>query len=291
MKAILLVGGKGTRLYPLTMYTHKTLLPVYDKPMIYYPLAIIMEAKIKDVLIICNEEYVDKYKDTLGDGSRYGMNIIYRGEKVSRGIAYAFASSSDFVGNDDVFLLLGDNIFLGNMKQELMKAIDNLDKGINTVFGYKVSDPQRFGVVEFDNRGKALSIEEKPQNPKSNYAVTGMYFYKNEVLDYARNVKPSLRGEYEISDVNSICLKNNNLDVITLDNNKIIWMDAGTRDSLLEASLVVRDIEMKTNKKLGCIDEIAYKNGWISKNQLIANANSLYPSEYGKDLLKIAKKY
>lgn len=288
MKGIILVGGKGSRLYPLTMASHKQLLPVYDKPMIYYSLATLMEAGIRDVLIISTKEYTPRYEQLLGDGSEYGINLSYISEPSSKGTAQALMLAEDFVGNDDACLIFGDNIFLGNMKKELKFAFENAKEGRATVFGYEVNDPQRFGVVEFDKFGKVLSLEEKPQYPKSNYAVVGLYFYPNEAIKYAKTLTPSARGEYEITDVNKMFLSNDNLDVVTL-NEEIHWLDAGTINSLLDASMLVKELEHSTGQKLGCIDEIAYKNRWISKDQLLARASKLHPSDYSKDLIKIAK--
>jgi len=289
MKGIILVGGKGSRLYPLTISTHKQLLPVYDKPMIYYALSTLMEAGIRDVLVISTKDFVGSYNRLLGDGKAYGMNIEYTYEPSARGIAQAFTLGEEFIGDDDVCLILGDNIFIGDMKSELLFAVKNAQENRRcTVFGYRVDDPERFGVVEFDKNGKALSIEEKPQAPKSNYAVTGLYFYTNDVIKHAHSLKPSARGELEITDINKIYLSQDNLDVVTLDE-KVEWLDAGTKDSLIESSLAVKHLEHKNGKKYGSPDLEAYKNKWISKDQLIARANDLYPSDYAKDLLAFAK--
>lgn len=288
MKGIILVGGKGSRLYPLTLSTHKQLLPVYDKPMIYYSLATLMEAGIRDVLIISTKEYAPRYKQLLGDGSSYGMKLSYTYEPSSRGIAQAFTLGEEFIGDDEVCLILGDNIFLGDLKEETIYAIKNAENNRATIFGYKVPDPERFGVAEFDENGKVISIEEKPQHPKSNIALTGLYVYPNDVIEFSKNLTPSARGELEITDINKIYLKQGRLDVVSCDE-QVEWLDAGTKDSLIESSIIVRDLELKNGRKYGCIDEVAYKNKWITKDQLMARAAELHPSDYSKDLLKIAK--
>ena len=289
MKGIILVGGKGSRLYPLTISTHKQLLPVYDKPMIYYALSTLMEAGIRDVLVISTEEFVGRYNKLLGDGKKYGMNIEYTYETSSKGIAQAFMLGEEFIGNDDVCLILGDNIFIGDMKSELLFAVKNaVENRRSTVFGYKVPDPERFGGVEFDENGKALSIEEKPIDPKSNYAVTGLYFYTNDVVKHAYTLKPSARGELEITDINKIYLANDLLDVVTLQD-EVAWLDAGTKDSLIESTIAVRDLEKAHDRKYGSPDIEAYKNKWITKDQLLTRASELHPSDYAKDLLKFAK--
>lgn len=291
MKGIILVGGKGSRLYPLTLSTHKQLLPVYDKPMIYYSLATLMEAGIRDVLIISTKEYMPRYKQLLGDGNNLGMSLSYTYEPASNGIAQAFmlAKDAEFINDEDeVCLILGDNIFLGEMKEELYYAVNNAENDRATIFGYRVDDPERFGVVEFDKNGKVISLEEKPQFPKSNIAQTGLYVYPKGVVNYAKSLKPSARGELEITDLNNVYLKQGRLDVVSVDE-QVEWLDAGTKDSLLESSLIVRNLEKETGKKYGCIHEVAYKNGWISKDHLIGLANELHPSDYAKDLLRIAK--
>ena len=267
MKGIILVGGKGSRLYPLTISTHKQLLPVYDKPMIYYSLSTLMEAGIRDVLIISTKEYAPRYKQLLGDGSAYGMKLSYTYEPSSRGIAQAFTLGEEFIGEDDVCLILGDNIFLGDLKDEMHYAIENASHNRATIFGYQVGDPERFGVVEFDETGKVISLEEKPQFPKSNIAQTGLYVYPNDVIEFAKDLKPSARNCDE----------------------QVEWLDAGTKDSLIESSIIVRNMERQTGRKFGCIDEVAYKNKWINKDQLLARAAELHPSDYSKDLLRIAK--
>ena len=288
MKGIILVGGKGSRLYPLTLSTHKQLLPVYDKPMIYYSLSTLMEAGIREVLIISTKEYAPRYRQLLGDGSAYGMKLSYTYEPSSRGIAQAFMLGEEFIGNDDVCLILGDNIFLGDLKEEMYTAMDNAKNNKATLFGYKVDDPERFGVVEFDKNGKVISLEEKPQQPKSNVAATGLYMYPNDVVEFAKTLKPSARGELEITDLNNIYLSQERLGVVNCDD-QVEWLDAGTKDSLIESSIIVRDLERETGRKFGCVDEVAYKNKWISKEQLLARAADLHPSDYSKDLLRIAK--
>ncbi len=289
MKGIILVGGKGSRLYPLTLSSHKQLLPVYDKPMIYYALSTLMEAGIKDIIVISTKEYASRYKQLLGDGSNLGINLQYTYEEKSLGIAKAFTIAEDFIKGDDVCLLLGDNIFLGDLRKEMTEAVDNCKNDKATIFGYLVEDPERFGVVEFAKDGKSVvSLEEKPQNPKSNYAQTGLYFYPRDVIEYAKKLKPSARGEYEITDINNLYLQERRLNAIPLNKN-VYWLDSGTKDSLLDASIAVKKLENKEGKKYGCIEEIAYKNKWINKNELIARANQLYPSDYSKDLLNIAK--
>lgn len=289
MKGIILVGGKGSRLWPLTIATHKQLLPVYDKPMIYYSLSTLMSAGIRDVLIITTKEFLPSYKKLLGTGANYGMNISYTYEESSKGIAQAFMLGEDFIGDDDVCLILGDNIFLGDVREEMIEAIKTVENNNKaTIFGYKVDDPERFGVIEFDKNGNVLSIEEKPQFPKSNVAQTGLGVYPNDVVGYSKTLKPSARGELEITDLNGIYLKQGRLTVQNLDD-KVEWLDAGTKDSLIESSVIVKEMEEKTGVKQGSIHVTAYKNGWINKEQLVAIGNELYPSDYGKDLLKIAK--
>lgn len=288
MKGIILVGGKGSRLWPLTISTHKQLLPVYDKPMIYYSLSTLMSAGIRDVLIITTKEFLPNYKKLLGSGANYGMNISYTYEESSKGIAQAFMLGEDFIGDDDVCLILGDNIFLGDVRDEMIEAIKIAENNKATIFGYKVDDPERFGIIESDSFGKVISLEEKPQFPKSNLAQTGLFVYPNDVVGYSKTLKPSARGELEITDLNNIYLKQGRLTMQGLDE-KVEWLDAGTKDSLIESSIVVKKIEEETGTKQGAIHVVAYKNGWISKEQLVAIGNELYPSDYGKDLLKIAK--
>lgn len=287
MKGIILAGGSGTRLYPLTMVTSKQLLPIYDKPMIYYPLSTLMLAGIRDILIISTPNDLPNFERLLGDGSRYGINLSYKVQLSPDGLAQAFIIGEEFIGNDSCAMILGDNIFHGNgITKLLKKAVQNKDRA--TVFGYYVEDPERFGVVEFDESGRAISIEEKPQNPKSNYAVTGLYFYDNNVCKYAKNLKPSARGELEITDLNNIYLKEGKLDVITLGRG-YGWLDTGTVDSLYEASEYVRVLENRQGLKISCLEEISYKNGWIDKESLLESAALYGKSLYGKHLRNVAE--
>ncbi|APF24682.1 glucose-1-phosphate thymidylyltransferase RfbA [Clostridium butyricum] len=286
-KGIILAGGSGTRLYPLTMVTSKQLLPVYDKPMIYYPLSTLMLAGIKDILIISTPQDLPNFERLLGDGSRYGINLSYKVQPSPDGLAQAFILGEDFIGNDNCAMILGDNIFHGNgLTNQLKKAVEN--KGRATVFGYYVDDPERFGVVEFGKDGKVISIEEKPECPKSNYAVTGLYFYDSKVCEYAKGLKPSVRGELEITDLNKIYLEEKKLDVITLGRG-YGWLDTGTVDSLSEASEYVRVIENRQGLKISCIEEISYKNGWIDKETLLESAQTYGKSAYGKHLRNVAE--
>ena len=286
-KGIILAGGSGTRLYPLTMVTSKQLLPIYDKPMIYYPLSTLMLAGIKDILIISTPHDLPNFERLLGDGSRYGINLSYKVQASPDGLAQAFILGEKFIGNDNCAMILGDNIFHGNgLTKQLKRAVEN--EGRATVFGYYVEDPERFGVVEFDKDGKVISLEEKPENPKSNYAVTGLYFYDNKVCEYAKSLKPSARGELEITDLNKIYLEEGRLDVITLGRG-YGWLDTGTIDSLSEASEYVRVIENRQGLKISCIEEISYKNGWIDKETLLESANAYGKSPYGKHLKNVAE--
>lgn len=285
-KGIILAGGSGTRLYPLTMVTSKQLLPVYDKPMIYYPLSTLMLAGIRDILIISTPQDLPNFEKLLGDGSRYGINLSYKVQPSPDGLAQAFILGEEFIGNDNCAMILGDNIFHGNgLTKHLKKAVEN--EGRATVFGYYVDDPERFGVVEFDGNGKAISLEEKPMQPKSNYAVTGLYFYDNKVCEYAKKLKPSPRGEIEITDLNRIYLENGNLDVITLGRG-YGWLDTGTVDSLTEAAEYVKVIETRQGLKIACLEEISYKNGWINKETLLESAEKYGKSPYGQHLKNVA---
>ena len=289
MKGIILAGGRGTRLYPITKGISKQLLPIYDKPMIYYPLSTLMLAKIKDILIISNPEYINNYKVLLGNGKQLGLNIEYKIQKEPRGLAEAFILGADFIGSSNICLVLGDNIFFGQgLTNTLKKAIGNLEKNYATIFGYYVNDPERYGVVEFHKNGKVISIEEKPENPKSNYAVVGLYFYPNDVIQKAKNVKSSSRGELEITTINEMYLKEDRLKIEVLGRG-YAWFDTGTHDSLLDASDFIRAIEKRTGLKIACIEEISYNNGWIDKNDLIKLAKSLMKTEYGKYLMKIGE--
>jgi len=282
MKGIILAAGKGTRLYPMTKPVCKPLLPVYDKPLLYYPLAVLMQAGIREVLIIVPPDGAEPFEKLLGDGSKLGMRIRYKEQKVQRGIADAFLVGEDFIGNDDVCLVLGDNIFYGDgLDEALKKAMEN--KTGATIFGYYVNDPRAFGVVEFDENGKAISIEEKPQNPKSNYIVPGLYFYDNRVIDIAKQVQPSARGELEITSVNSAYLEQGELNVITLDEN-FVWLDAGTEDSLLEAALTIHNVQKAGNVCVGCIEEMAFRNRWIDGVQVNWLAEGLGQTKYARYL-------
>ncbi len=287
MKGIILAGGSGTRLYPLTMITSKQLLPIYDKPMIYYPLSTLMLAGIKDILIISTPTDLPNFEKLLGDGSQYGVKLTYKEQPSPDGLAQAFILGEEFIGDDDVAMVLGDNIFYGNgFSKVLQQAVNN--KGRATVFGYYVEDPERFGIVEFDENGKVLSVEEKPENPKSNYALTGLYFYDNRVVEYAKNLKPSARGELEITDLNRIYLENNDLDVQLLGRG-YAWLDTGTMDSLLEAGEFVSMIEKRQGIKISAPEEIAFLKGWISKEQLLEAAEKYGKSTYGQHLKKVAE--
>ena len=286
-KGIILAGGSGTRLYPLTMVTSKQLLPIYDKPMIYYPLSTLMLAGIRDILIISTPQDLPNFEKLLGDGSRYGVNLSYKAQPSPDGLAQAFILGEEFIGNDNCAMILGDNIFHGNgLTKQLKKAVEN--EGRATVFGYYVEDPERFGVVEFDKDGKVISLEEKPEDPKSNYAVTGLYFYDNKVCEYAKSLKPSARGELEITDLNKIYLEEGRLDVLTLGRG-YGWLDTGTVDSLSEASEYVRVIENRQGLKISCLEEISYKNGWIDKETLLESANAYGKSPYGQHLKNVAE--
>lgn len=282
MKGIILAGGSGTRLYPLTRVTSKQLLPIYDKPMIYYPLSVLMDAGIRDVLIISTPVDTPRFKELLGDGSSLGMNLDYAVQESPDGLAQAFIIGEQFIGNDKVAMILGDNIFSGYGFKDILKKAVAKENGA-TVFGYYVDDPERFGIVEFDESGKAISIEEKPEKPKSNYCVTGLYFYDNRVVEYAKNLKPSKRGELEITDLNRIYLENGELDVALLGKG-FTWLDTGTQESLVDATNFVYTVETHEHRKIACLEEIAYKNGWISREK-VWEAYELYKkNEYGKYL-------
>jgi len=287
MKGIILAGGSGTRLYPLTKGVSKQLMPIYDKPMIYYPLSILMLADIKEVLIISTPEDLPRFEHLLGDGSDIGMKFEYIVQPSPDGLAQAFILGKDFIGNDDTCLILGDNIYYGHgMTDMLAKAVSNAkDKNMATVFGYHVNDPERYGVVDFDQTGKALSIEEKPSQPKSNYAVTGLYFYPNDVVKKAVGVIPSDRGELEITTVNQMYLSEERLTV-ELMGRGYAWLDTGTHESLLEASTFIETIERRQGLKVACIEEIAFEQGYINKDQLIKLAQPLAKNQYGQYLLK-----
>lgn len=282
MKGIILAGGSGTRLYPLTKVTSKQLLPIYDKPMIYYPLSVLMEAGIRDILIISTPNDTPRFKDLLGNGENFGINLSYAVQESPDGLAQAFIIGEKFIGSDNVAMILGDNIFHGHGLKKRLEAASNKEKGA-TVFGYYVDDPERFGIVEFDKLGKAISIEEKPEKPKSNYCVTGLYFYDNKVVEYAKNLKPSKRGELEITDLNRIYLENNELEVKVLGQG-FTWLDTGTHESLVEATNFVYTIEKHQHRKIACLEEIAYLNKWITKEKLLEIYEVLKKNQYGKYL-------
>ena len=289
MKGIILAGGRGTRLYPLTMVTSKQLLPVYDKPMIYYPLSTLMLAGIKDILIISTPRDTPRFEALLGDGSHFGINLTYKVQPSPDGLAQAFILGEEFIGDEACAMILGDNIFYGNGFSQILKdAAENSQRGRATVFGYHVEDPQRFGIVEFDKDGKVISVEEKPENPKSNYAITGLYFYDKDVVEYAKQVKPSARGELEITTLNDIYLQKGRLDVKLLGRG-FAWLDTGTMDSLVDAADFVRMVEKRQGIKISAPEEIAYKNGWITKEELLESAKKYGKSPYGQHLYRVAE--
>ncbi len=285
MKGIILAGGSGTRLYPLTKVTSKQLLPVYDKPMIYYPISVLMNAGIREILIISTPQDTPRFRDLLGDGSQFGVQFSYAVQPSPDGLAQAFIIGADFIGNDTVAMVLGDNIFAGHgLKKRLKAAVANAEEGKGaTVFGYYVDDPERFGIVEFNAEGKAISIEEKPQKPKSNYCVTGLYFYDNRVVEYAKNLTPSARGELEITDLNRIYLEMDELHVELLGQG-FTWLDTGTHESLVEATNFVKTVETHQHRKIACLEEIAYLNGWITREDLTALYEVLKKNQYGQYL-------
>ncbi len=288
-KGIVLAGGSGTRLYPITLGISKQLLPVYDKPMIYYPISVLMLAGIKEILIISTPQDIDSYKQLLGDGSNFGVSFNYAVQSSPNGLAEAFTIGESFIGESNVALILGDNIFYGqNFTSNLINAINN-NKG-GTIFGYHVQDPERFGVVDFDEQGDVLSIQEKPELPKSSYAVTGLYFYDNRVIDIAKNIKPSMRGELEITDVNMAYLKIKQLTVEILGRG-FAWLDTGTHDALIEAGQFVQTVEHRQGLKVACLEEIAYQQGWITLETLLEQANKFMKTAYGTYLLKVAENY
>ena len=290
MKGIVLAGGSGTRLYPLTLVTSKQLLPVYDKPMIYYPVSILMQAKIKDILIISTPEDLPRFEKLLGTGTQFGVNFSYAEQKSPDGLAQAFIIGKNFIGSDTVAMILGDNIFSGQgLVKKLKEAVNNAETGKGaTIFGYYVDDPERFGIVEFDKKGRAVSIEEKPEKPKSNYCVTGLYFYDSRVINFAENLKPSKRGELEITDLNRIYLERGELNVELLGQG-FTWLDTGTHESLVDATNFVKTVETHQHRKIACLEEIAYLNGWISRDDVLKVYERLKKNQYGqylKDVLE-----
>ena len=288
MKGIVLAGGSGTRLYPLTLVTSKQLLPVYDKPMIYYPVSILMQAKIRDILIISTPEDLPRFEKLLGTGERFGVNFSYEVQPSPDGLAQAFIIGKNFIGSDAVAMILGDNIFSGQgLARRLNEAVNDAESGNGaTIFGYYVDDPERFGIVEFDSHGHAISIEEKPEHPKSNYCVTGLYFYDNRVIEFAESLKPSKRGELEITDLNRIYLERGELNVKLLGQG-FTWLDTGTHESLADATNFVKTLETHQHRKIACLEEIAYLNGWITRENVIAVAEQLKKNQYGQYLLDV----
>ena len=288
MKGIILAGGAGTRLYPLTLVTSKQLLPVYDKPMIYYPLSTLMLAGIKDILIISTPTDTPRFETLLGDGSQFGVSLSYKVQPSPDGLAQAFLIGEEFIGNDTCAMILGDNIFYGNgLGSKLRNAVARAEQGFATIFGYYVNDPERFGIMEFDENENIISIEEKPKNPKSNYCITGIYFYDNKVVDYAKKVKPSARGELEITSLNQLYLDDNKLKAEIIGRG-FAWLDTGTMDSLLDAASFVQMIEKREGIKISAPEEISYRNGWITKEQLLKSAQKYGKSPYGEHLRNVA---
>lgn len=285
MKGIILAGGSGTRLYPLTKVTSKQLLPIYDKPMIYYPMSVLMSAGIREILIISTPQDTPRFRDLLGDGSQFGVSLSYAVQPSPDGLAQAFIIGADFIGADTVAMVLGDNIFSGHgLNKRLRAAVENAEIGKGaTVFGYYVDDPERFGIVEFDAHGHAISIEEKPAKPKSNYCVTGLYFYDNRVVEYAKNLKPSARGELEITDLNRIYLEQGELNVELLGQG-FTWLDTGTHESLVDATNFVKTMEQHQHRKIACLEEIAYLNGWITRDDVLRVYEVLKKNQYGQYL-------
>mgnify|MGYP001463260789 CR=1 FL=1 len=286
MKGIILAGGSGSRLYPLTSTVSKQLLPIYDKPMIFYPLSVLMLAGIRDILLISSTDDINNYKNLLGDGSNFGISLKYKEQKKPDGIAQAFVLGNKFIGKSNVALILGDNIFFGPGFSKILKKAKDSVKG-STLFLYRVKDPERFGILEFDKKKNIISIEEKPKNPKSSFAITGLYFYDNKVVEYVKRIKPSKRGELEITDLNKIYLENHDISYELLGRG-FSWLDTGTQDSLLDASSYIRTIEKMQGLKIACLEEIAFQNNWITKDFLLERANNFPNSNYGFYLKKIA---
>lgn len=285
MKGIVLAGGSGTRLYPLTMVTSKQLLPVYDKPMIYYPISVLMNAGIRDILIISTPQDLPRFEVLLGDGHQFGLHLSYKAQPSPDGLAQAFTLGEEFIGREPAAMVLGDNIFAGHgLKKRLRAAVKRAEEGEGaTIFGYYVDDPERFGIVEFDENGNAVSIEEKPARPRSNYCVTGLYFYDSHVVDYAKSLTPSARGEYEITDLNKIYLEQHRLHVELLGQG-FTWLDTGTHESLVDATNFVKTMEQHQHRKIACLEEIAYLNGWISKDDVLRTYEILKKNQYGQYL-------
>ena len=285
MKGIILAGGSGTRLYPLTKVTSKQLLPIYDKPMIYYPMSVLMSAGIRDILIISTPQDLPRFRELLGDGHQFGVRLSYAEQPSPDGLAQAFIIGEEFIGDDCVAMVLGDNIFAGHgLKKRLTAAVENAESGKGaTIFGYYVDDPERFGIVEFDENGHAVSIEEKPLHPKSNYCVTGLYFYDNRAVCYAKTLKPSARGELEITDLNRMYLDNGELNVVLLGQG-FTWLDTGTHESLVEATNFVMTMEKHQHRKIACLEDIAYQNGWITREDVLATYEVLKKNQYGQYL-------
>ncbi len=288
MKGIVLAGGSGTRLYPLTMVTSKQLLPIFDKPMIYYPLSVLMNAGIRDILIISTPQDLPRFELLLGNGHQFGIQLSYKAQPSPDGLAQAFLIGEQFIGDDAVAMVLGDNIFAGHgLKKRLRAAVDIAESGDGaTIFGYYVDDPERFGIVEFDKSGKAVSIEEKPEHPKSNYCVTGLYFYDRNVVEYAKSLKPSARGEYEITDLNRIYLEDNQLHVELLGQG-FTWLDTGTHESLVDATNFVKTVEQHQHRKIACLEEIGYLNGWITREDVLRTYEVMKKNQYGQYLMDV----